>query len=361
MDFRQFENEKKKIIENLKSFTDKGIALVSYGKGEFAEQTKELLKPWGVEISDTFVDPEYKRSNLDFTLEDCKKKYADFVILSCVSHMPSEKKEEFEREIQVKGVFSLGQNYPVGEPFMTMEYLHDHKKQLRMVYNWLEDEVSREAFEAFIKAKLSGNTEYLKNAAQKSGREYFHELFGEFHDEIIVDGGAFTGDTYREALDAKMPYVKYYAFEPDTINYKKLVENTLKDKRVIPLNKGLYDTEKTLTLIEKGNVSSQLLENGGGGAKVQVTCIDKIAGDATFIKLDVEGSELSVLNGAEKTILCNKPKLAVCAYHRLEDIIEIPSKIKSINEKYKIYFRQHLGNMTRDLLVYAFVDENSNL
>lgn len=360
IDFRQFENEKNKIIDNLKSFADKGIAIVSYGKGEFAEQTKEFLKPWGVDASDSFVDSEYKRSNLDLTLEDCKKKYTDFVILSCVSFMPSKKKEEFEKEPQVKGVFFLGQNYPAGEPFMTMEYLHNHKKQLETVYSWLEDEVSREAFEAFVKAKLSGNADYLEDAAKKSGREYFHDLFGGFYDEIIVDGGAYTGDTYKEVVDSEIPYVKYYAFEPDVKNYKLLKENTRNDKRVISLNKGLYETEKVMTFIEKGTVSSQLREYERG-TKVEVTSIDKIASDATFIKLDVEGSELSVLKGAEKTILRNQPKLAICAYHRLEDIIEIPCKIKSFNDKYKIYFRQHSGNMTRDLLVYVFIDGNLNL
>ena len=60
-----------------------------------------------------------------------------------------------------------------------------------------------------------------------------------------------------------------------------------------------------------------------------------------FIKMDIEGSELAALSGAEQTIRYKKPKLAISAYHKPEDLWEIPNKIKEQNSGYKLYFGHH--------------------
>ena len=61
-----------------------------------------------------------------------------------------------------------------------------------------------------------------------------------------------------------------------------------------------------------------------------------------YIKMDIEGSEYSALTGAAQTIGKLKPKLAITAYHKDEDLWEIPSLIKKMNPSYKIYFDHHL-------------------
>lgn len=38
-----------------------------------------------------------------------------------------------------------------------------------------------------------------------------------------------------------------------------------------------------------------------------------------------------------ETIRSNKPKLAICVYHKREDLIQIPLLIKEYNEDYKFY------------------------
>ena len=67
--------------------------------------------------------------------------------------------------------------------------------------------------------------------------------------------------------------------------------------------------------------------------------IDSLEIPATFIKMDIEGSEMKALEGAENTIKRYSPKLYICAYHRNEDLFALPMKVLEMNEKYKIYFR----------------------
>jgi hypothetical protein len=91
-----------------------------------------------------------------------------------------------------------------------------------------------------------------------------------------------------------------------------------------------------------------------GGEEVQVTTIDKeLQGKkVTFIKMDIEGSELEALRGAKNVIMKNRPKLAICIYHKPEDIWEIPSIIMQYYPGYKFYLR-HYSLTDSDTVLYA--------
>ena len=60
--------------------------------------------------------------------------------------------------------------------------------------------------------------------------------------------------------------------------------------------------------------------------------------------MDIEGSEVPALKGCENTIKNNLPKLAICTYHKKDDLIEIYNYLKNFetpNKKYKFFLRQH--------------------
>jgi FkbM family methyltransferase len=68
--------------------------------------------------------------------------------------------------------------------------------------------------------------------------------------------------------------------------------------------------------------------------KVPVETIDIIAErlrleSINFVKIDVEGSELNVINGAKQAILKFRPIMAVAAYHYPAEAIEIATLLKS--------------------------------
>ena len=59
----------------------------------------------------------------------------------------------------------------------------------------------------------------------------------------------------------------------------------------------------------------------------------------SFIKFDVEGSELEAIEGAKETILRDRPLMKIACYHRSEDVFSLVSKVLSIRPDYKVYMR----------------------
>ena len=68
--------------------------------------------------------------------------------------------------------------------------------------------------------------------------------------------------------------------------------------------------------------------------------------------MDIEGTEMEALKGAEYIIKKYKPKLAISIYHKPEDIVEIPKYILNINPDYKLYLR-HYSDNAGETVLYA--------
>lgn len=75
----------------------------------------------------------------------------------------------------------------------------------------------------------------------------------------------------------------------------------------------------------------------------------------TFIKLDIEGAEMDALIGARMSIKKWKPRLAVCVYHRREDLVEIPLYIHGLVPEYKMYLR-HYSTCRAETVLYCIYD-----
>ena len=68
--------------------------------------------------------------------------------------------------------------------------------------------------------------------------------------------------------------------------------------------------------------------------------------------MDIEGAELAALGGAQKTILRDKPRLAISVYHRPSDIWTIPRKLLSIHPDYKIYLRHYTESVYETVMFF---------
>lgn len=116
------------------------------------------------------------------------------------------------------------------------------------------------------------------------------------------------------------------------------------------INKGLWSHRDKLKFKSAGcgSAFSDL-----GDSIVEVDNIDSLKDiTPTFIKMDVEGSEYQALVGAKNTIRRSHPRLAICVYHKLEDIWEIPLLIQSIDPDYVFYLR-HYSFADNETVLYA--------
>lgn len=183
--------------------------------------------------------------------------------------------------------------------------------------------------------------------------QYFGPSFIKFQqEEVFVDAGCFDFNTSL-AMSKHCDRVKVYAFEPDTENYRRCLENIksrdkdrMVDVRLFPY--GTWSEKTTLSFNMKGTGSCICVSDDSweriADSSVAVMPIDEAieSGDrVTMIKMDVEGAELESLKGAKQTIMRDKPKLAICIYHKPEDLWEIPLYIKDLVPEYRLYIRHH--------------------
>ncbi len=100
-------------------------------------------------------------------------------------------------------------------------------------------------------------------------------------------------------------YSKIYMMEPDSLMYEIMKEyiNINSIKNAIPINCGAYSRTGKLRFTEDSETGSSKI-SADGEIIVDVVSIDDMleGGEATFIKMDIEGAEMEALKGAEKTI-----------------------------------------------------------
>jgi len=175
------------------------------------------------------------------------------------------------------------------------------------------------------------------------GKEYFENLITN-NEEIFVDAGCFDGGTALEFIDfAKGDFKKIYAFEPDPVSFKNCEKNLsefIEVGKCEVYNCALNDKNETVHFLNKATPGSRIDKDG---ILIKSVALDDILKDekVTFIKMDIEGGEYNALIGAKNIIAKNHPKLAICIYHKPEDIFELPNLILEIDSTYKFYIRHY--------------------
>ena len=207
--------------------------------------------------------------------------------------------------------------------------------------------------------------------------QYFNPDFMRLEDEeVFVDAGCFDFGTSLKLREYCKRVKKVYAFEPDPESYQRCVER--KDEsglNAVILPFGTWSKRDTLYFnVQTSGASRVCIDEDGNHGKsdrdaclpkeviphyceVPVMSIDEAIEDGdkvTMIKMDVEGSELESLKGAQNTIRQDKPKLAICIYHKPEDMWEIPLYIKELVPEYKLYVRHHSSG-SGETVLYAIM------
>lgn len=182
---------------------------------------------------------------------------------------------------------------------------------------------------------------------------YRHEKVPVKEGDIVISGGSFRGESSIWFAD-KVKYGKVYAFEPSQMSFdamKANIERNNLEDIIIPVNAALGKGNGEIFFQAKdekeGPGSWCVIENGT--YPVDEISIDRFVAEkgiehVDFLKLDVEGMELAALQGARQILQRDKPRLAVCLYHKGVDLFEIPLYIHKICPDYKIYLSQKVDD-----------------
>lgn len=166
--------------------------------------------------------------------------------------------------------------------------------------------------------------------------------------DVVLDVGGCFGDTALYFASRIGPSGRVYTFEFDPVNLEVLRANLGLNPElaarieIVPF--ALWDVPReTLRFTPAGRTTSLALAGASpGSASVLTTTVDEFVaqrglGRVDFIKLDVEGAEGNVLRGAGDSLARFRPALALAAYHRDDDLIELPQLIDSLKLGYRFW------------------------
>lgn len=181
-----------------------------------------------------------------------------------------------------------------------------------------------------------GQHAYMQVEAWRQRREYTRNHYRE-HESLFLSRFVNRGDVCLD-IGANLGSYSYYlskivsdsgkvfAFEPVSQTYKGLVSNLTKTKstNVFAYNLGISDGEENATIFVpkmvglpshgRAHLSSPTVDEIGECVEVRLTTVDKFhdeqgLGRINFIKMDIEGAELSALKGAMQVLNQYKPVL----------------------------------------------------
>ncbi len=330
--------------------------LALYGTGDGADKIIAVLENHGLKdliaavfASDGFVrDRSFHGFRVLSYDECCRTVPGDFIVLVCFGSSRPEvlsqvDKIASERELYVPDV-------PVyGNTLFSRSFYEANKKSMEEIFSLLSDDISRNCYKEYINYKLSGKLSLLKKC--ESGPEDETALLKNVREGCYIDLGAYYGDTLKYYLD-RYPFLKKaVAVEPESHSFRKL-QTCAEELESMGFNitciNALAGGRTGTELVSASRVrGTRALPNSNAVLKkvreTQVITVDSLGTDnVSFIKFDVEGSELEALEGARKTILRDRPVMKTACYHRSEDVFTLVKKVLEIRDDYKIYMR-HTG------------------
>lgn len=232
-------------------------------------------------------------------------------------------------------------------------FFADISERVLAVCELLQDDRSRAVFRDAIRYRQS---DARRDAPACTLGQYFpDDVVRLTNHEVFIDCCAFTGDTVRPFVEkSRNQYRRIVCFEPDPSNFEQLAA-ACTDSRIVKVQAGVWSETTTLKFRNnKGSGSKVASMESDDIVSVPVVSIDEVpeCQDATFIKMDIEGSEMNALLGAMKVIRRNRPILAICIYHSGEDMLRIPEYLGAALDHYSFHVRHHSRNW-QETVLYA--------
>jgi FkbM family methyltransferase len=249
-----------------------------------------------------------------------------------------------------------------------------HVKELRQARSLLQDARSRKVFDESVRLYNRENfwgypsiqslieSKQFKPMKPAKYEQYYHPIVQAEAGDTMIDAGA-MGFTYVEGFLKNLgPDGRTICFEPNPNEYQALVKHFQGRKNVKIYPWAIYDKPGTMMLELDDNGGSSFLWQKDKSVKVKVVTLDGFVKQnkidkVDFIKMDIEGAELGALKGAENILRKDKPKLAISAYHQVQDLYELILYINSLDLGYKFWLETHYPDFWSERVLYAKVEK----
>jgi len=236
---------------------------------------------------------------------------------------------------------------PAEERLDLPQHIVAHLPEMAAAYELLDDERSRREFIAQIRWRCLLDYDCLPPRDPPADMYFPPDLVPLSASEVLVDCGAFDGDSIRLFLEKTAGrFARIHAFEPDAGNIAALSAylGTLPGEtaaRIEVQRCALGRRDGFVRFQAEGTVGSRV--SGEGTVDIPSRTLDSALAGAvpTIVKMDIEGAEIDAIAGAARIAVECRPILAVCAYHRCGDLWTLPGVLKAANPEYRIFLRRY--------------------
>ncbi len=244
--------------------------------------------------------------------------------------------------------FSFYKNIPLvyDTPQDLVNQICYRKKDWEILAERVSDQFSKESIKAYLRAiekkSIDEMIPYVVPFDFESFNKYSnHFSFMPTDDEIFVDIGAYDGDSVAKFIESTPTggYREIHAFEPNKSTYAQLVLRKQWIPRLFTYELALSNQNSfSIFNNDGGSMGARLYDgnaevfNENDCCKVQTVRLDDVLKNATFIKMDVEGFEKNVVDGAKELIRKCSPTLVIDTYHHANDALEIYEAVMNIHK-----------------------------
>ena len=184
--------------------------------------------------------------------------------------------------------------------------------------------------------------------------------------DYVIDAGGGWGDTALYFACKVEGEGRVYTFEfiPGNVEIMKrnLKLNPRLTERIDVVEHPLWEKSDVALFGQDNGPGSAVRETPIGTSDLQISALSiddfvkwNEVPKVDFIKMDVEGAELSALKGALATIRKYRPNLAIAVYHKLNDLVQIPLFLSSLNLGYKFYL-DHFTIHSEETVLFCTAD-----
>lgn len=195
-------------------------------------------------------------------------------------------------------------------------------------------------------------------------RPYYFDRGGESIAPVpgdhVVDAGGCFGDTALAFAQTVGKSGHVYTFDPLPKHCEIMRENFAMNPALSPrisiFEVGVADENRVGS---NSHAADGVINPGANvfGGEISTRTIDSLVTEGVlpridFVKMDIEGSELGSLMGAEGALRKWTPRLAISLYHRPEDLFTIPLWIDALGCGYRL-FLDHYSIHHEETVLYA--------